>query len=57
MVINQSFSFPPLQTSSSMQITKALEALKDDYPYGLKNPGSENDMNILEKVDALEVKT
>ncbi|MBA0759121.1 hypothetical protein Gotri_022043 [Gossypium trilobum] len=42
------------KTSSSMQITKALEALKDDYPYGLKNPGSENDMNILEKVDALE---
>ncbi|TYJ48403.1 hypothetical protein E1A91_A01G059700v1 [Gossypium mustelinum] len=37
------------KTSSSMQITKALEALKDDYPYGLKNPGSENDMNILDK--------
>ncbi|KAK8648382.1 hypothetical protein V6N13_129136 [Hibiscus sabdariffa] len=42
------------KTSSSMQITNALELLKDDYPGGLKNPGSEDDMNMLEKLDALE---
>ncbi|XP_021288651.1 uncharacterized protein ycf45 [Herrania umbratica] len=42
------------KTSSLMQITKAIEALKDDYPHGLKNPGSEDEMNISEKVDALE---
>ncbi|XP_039027016.1 protein SEEDLING PLASTID DEVELOPMENT 1-like [Hibiscus syriacus] len=42
------------KTSSSMQITNALELLKDDYPGGLKNPGSEDDINILEKLDALE---
>ncbi|GMJ10141.1 hypothetical protein like AT1G73170 [Hibiscus trionum] len=42
------------KTSSSMQITNALELLKDDYPGGLKNPRSEDDMNILEKLDALE---
>ena len=40
-----------------MQITKAIEALKDDCADGLKNSRSEDDMNILEKVDALEVKT
>ncbi|XP_022753335.1 uncharacterized protein ycf45 isoform X2 [Durio zibethinus] len=42
------------KTSSLMQVTKAIEALKDDYPDGLKNSGSEDDMSILEKVDALE---
>ncbi|OMO92435.1 hypothetical protein COLO4_17613 [Corchorus olitorius] len=42
------------KTSSLMQITKAIEALKDDFPDGLKNSGSGDDMNILEKVDALE---
>ncbi|XP_017980646.1 PREDICTED: uncharacterized protein ycf45 [Theobroma cacao] len=42
------------KTSSLMQITKAIEALKHGYPYRLKNPGSEDEMNILEKVDALE---
>lgn len=40
-----------------MQIRKALEALKDDYQDGLKNSGSEDDMNILDQVEALEVKT
>ncbi|XVE80044.1 hypothetical protein DITRI_Ditri14bG0107400 [Diplodiscus trichospermus] len=42
------------KTSSLMQITKAIEALKDDFPYGSETSGSEDDMNILEKVDALE---
>ncbi|OMO74838.1 hypothetical protein CCACVL1_16433 [Corchorus capsularis] len=42
------------KTSSLMQISKAIEALKDDFPDGLKNSGSGDDMNILEKVDALE---
>ncbi|XWS52147.1 hypothetical protein CRYUN_Cryun11dG0042300 [Craigia yunnanensis] len=41
------------KTSSLMQITKAIEALKDDYLDGLKNSRSEDDLNILE-VDALE---
>ncbi|XP_044474402.1 protein SEEDLING PLASTID DEVELOPMENT 1-like isoform X2 [Mangifera indica] len=44
----------PIYTSSLVQITKAIQALVDDHANGLKDHGSEDKINLSEKIDALE---
>ncbi|KAJ0101042.1 hypothetical protein Patl1_04789 [Pistacia atlantica] len=42
------------KTSSLVQITKAIRALVNDHADGLKDHGSEDKINLSEKIDALE---
>ncbi|XP_031284178.1 uncharacterized protein ycf45-like isoform X2 [Pistacia vera] len=44
----------PIYTSSLVQITKAIRALVNDHADGLKDHGSEDKINLSEKIDALE---